>query len=1514
MALDILAQELIIDESAGLTDDDKDSTVAPYSTSTTVQYLLGLDSSGGLSSPELAFQSNFVVASANAGESISSVILTQNSSGTSFSTTVGVNSGIQTVDGNYVWLFQDATHPNVVIGVIGTSDSAAPPNLSNPYSLAFSLALAGTDATHYDLYAVEYVPLSHPDATNPDDQIDLLNKVYASVSGSTTVSFTGQNAAPGKHEFYLLNSPTDATKQILVTGFLGGANAIPNVSTQGFGVDNQSINPTEKLQIDFVTGGTTPAGSASQIQYGSHVETITQAGFTINQITPSNPDKRVDITITASNVTGNEQGLNFYDGSPTTGVDITSVILTGTSGYGSTITADGDYLTSSGTVHVSGLSGTGGAVTITGLDNVTVVNFTTSSPMDRLSITGVDANEGCDITEVHYSSTTPNAYTEQVGSFINFDDDGPSITASISGAPNPTVDETNLLTNDSDSFAAQFSPVYGVDGQAATPMTYALSTPGGDSGLIDTATGNHVFLFLEAGQVVGRQGTSSGTAATGDIVFVVSVNSSGSVSLDQQRAIVHPTSDPDESKTLASAGLVVLTGTVHDGDGDSASAPLNIGTQLIFNDDGPSITASISGAPSPTVDETALLTNDSDSFAAQFSPVYGADGQAATPMTYALSTPGGDSGLIDTATGNHVFLFLESGQVVGRQGADATAAATGDVVFVVGVNSSGSVSLDQQRAIVHPTSDPDESKTLASAGLVVLTGTAHDKDGDTASAPLNIGTQLIFKDDGPSVTASISGAPSPTVDETNLLGDDSDSFAAQFSPGYGADGQGASPIIYALSTPGGDSGLVDTATGNHVFLFLEAGQIVGRQGTDATAAASGDIVFVASVDASGSVSLDQQRAIVHPTSDPDESKTLGSAGLVVLTATVQDKDGDTASAPLNIGTQLIFKDDGPAITGSTSGAPSPTVDESAFGTDGTGNFAVQFTPTYGADGQAATPVTYALSTPGGNSGLVDTATGQNVVLSLNGSGQIEGRTATSNDLVLVISVSSAGVVTLDGKRAVTHLANSGTDQSTTFSSADLVVLTATAHDKDGDSASKALAIGTQFTFNDDAPTITDQILGGTVHFAADSSGILSHTLNGAVGADVTDADHESQLNVKQYTIVDFTDVGNSVYPNLDGVLSADGTTVTYYSTNVAANQNSTTAVYQLTLDQTANGGAGGYTFTVLKAPPNVQTSFGFEDLPSGQNLMGVVGVNKANVVSGSLPDGGLLVFSNNLDINAADGTMTNTSGTVNTSKGGGPVTIGNTNQAFDHPGEGTFFCYVDNPLASSVGGLGLTQVTADDADTAKFNGTNDATTASVEIVQASGKGTLARPGPAMHIFAYDSNPGNVDTDAESRAFLVDPTAGADRSNIIGLKIYDSTGTLIEYRINAEAGAPNGGTLQDSGDAGTTITSADDSLVAIQFVRDSDGGTPLDFTDDTYSVIVSNLKANYTVEFVTEANHNLALVENVSGSFDIGGFNVSNNVNIPAQDFNFQVQITDFDNDVFTNSLAQFSVHVDGLTF
>ncbi|MBZ9693841.1 DUF5801 repeats-in-toxin domain-containing protein [Mesorhizobium sp. CO1-1-9] len=862
MALDILAQDIIIDETTGLQDNDINPAVAPYSTNTTLQYL------ETLGSPlETAFQANFVRATASAGETINSIVLTQNASGTPFSTTVGVNSNLQTDDGKYIWLFQDATHANVVIGVIGTSDPSAAPVANGP--LAFSFGLDSTSATNADLYLVEYVPLHHPDATNPDDRIDLTDKVFASVAGTSVVNFSGQNAAPGNHDFYVIDSGSDATKQILVTGFLGAANATANVSTQGFGVNNQSINPAEALQVDFVTGGTLAAGTASQIQYGGHLENITQAGFTINQITPSNPSLRVDIKISTVNVTGNEQGLNFYDGSPTTPAPIASLTLTGTSGFASPITANGTYATGSGNVTVSGM-GTG-TVTITGLDNVTTVNITTSNPMDRLTVTGVDANEGCDITEFHFTAQNTNGHTEEVGSFINFDDDGPSISTTGT-EPTLTVDETVLGTDDTKSFAANFSPVYGADGAGA--VTYALAVTAGSTGLIDTATNQEVVLSVTAGGVV--EGRTSGTS---DLVFTVSVDASGNVTLDQIRALVHSNpNDPNDNATLSADNLVKLTATVTDKDGDHQSATLNIGQNLNFHDDGPSISTT-GTEPTLTVDESSLGSNAAD-FAAVFTPHAGADGGA---MSYTLdiNQVTNVSGLTDTLSGLSILLFVESGEVVGRAGS-----AAGAVVFTVSVAADGNVTLDQERAVMHsPDSGPDQATTLAADNLVTLTATITDGDGDQASDHVNIGTSLIFKDDAPTITVPFDGDPGTAgIQNENLANTLNASASGAFGYDIGAD---AHPAAFYT---GGGSDFVDQNGALAGVQIGLSGTIVGGGGGNVL---TPDVTLASETDTNATFNF-------NFTYDKDSAAGLqtGTAGGTLVFDKVNDTYAITLTDPL----------------------------------------------------------------------------------------------------------------------------------------------------------------------------------------------------------------------------------------------------------------------------------------------------------------------------------------------------------------------------------------------------------------------------------------------------------------------------------------------------------------------------------------------------------------------------------------------------------------------------------------
>jgi Domain of unknown function (DUF5801) len=115
-------------------------------------------------------------------------------------------------------------------------------------------------------------------------------------------------------------------------------------------------------------------------------------------------------------------------------------------------------------------------------------------------------------------------------------------------------------------------------------------------------------------------------------------------------------------------------------------------------------------------------------------------------------------------------------------------------------------------------------------------------------------------------------------------------FASSFTVDAPA---GVQLITYAvtLSANGVDSGLIDSVTGNHVFLFLQGGQVVGREGATAAQAAAGLIDFTLTVDGTGHVTMTALRGVVQGAGEsPDISEgTHLAAGLVSLTATVADK-------------------------------------------------------------------------------------------------------------------------------------------------------------------------------------------------------------------------------------------------------------------------------------------------------------------------------------------------------------------------------------------------------------------------------------------------------------------------------------------------------------------------------------------------------------------------------------------------------------------------------------------------
>ncbi|HXH52216.1 MAG TPA: DUF5801 repeats-in-toxin domain-containing protein [Sphingomicrobium sp.] len=711
---------------------------------------------------------------------------------------------------------------------------------------------------------------------------------------------------------------------------------------------------------------------------------------------------------------------NFGGDTPGT---FTLAAMHGTSGTVGTETVNYSWNATTGVLTATGPRGVLFTVTLdsaTGDFTVTLVDNVLHAP---------GGNENDATAAITFTATDSEGDSTNGTLTITFDDDTPTATSSGT-VPTLTVDESNLAVNATASFAGVFAISFGADGPAgAGSLVYSLGINAGSTGLVDVASGHAIQLVLNGGVVEGR------TVGSNHLVFTVSVDASGNVTLDQLRAVQHPDgSNPNDGVTLASANLITLSATATDGDGDSASATANIAQNLVFLDDGPTISAS-GTEPTLTVDESNLALDASASFAGAFTSAFGADG--AGTISYALGINAGATGLVDTATGQAVVLVVNGGVVEGRT------ATSNQLVFTVSVNAAGTVTLDQVRAVQHAnTSDPNDSVTLSADNLITLTATITDRDGDSASATINIGQNLTFLDDGPTAAISVTGF-SISHDETpGLQGDANDVagplavFAGVTNPGddpdvsgtvigyaqssgaitapgasFGADGAGSTTYSLAVSAAGVDSGL-KTTDGSTIRLYVENGIVVGRVDGGPF---NGQAAFAIAIDsATGQVSLVQYLSIQHPnTASHDESVSIANAAILAV-VTVTDGDGDTGTASAAIGGLISFQDDGPtaiAPTAITSGLTNESGSTATRPLDSDGNVLNNF----GADGPGL--VTFANIANGQNSGLTSGDDPITYWLSSNGQtleGRIDSTNGTDGTLIFRITLDqSAGTYTVD---------------------------------------------------------------------------------------------------------------------------------------------------------------------------------------------------------------------------------------------------------------------------------------------------------------------------------------------------------------------------------------------------------------------------------------------------------------------------------------------------------------------
>ncbi|MGY4406922.1 beta strand repeat-containing protein [Bradyrhizobium sp. USDA 3315] len=570
-------------------------------------------------------------------------------------------------------------------------------------------------------------------------------------------------------------------------------------------------------------------------------------------------------------------------------------------------------------------------------------------------------------------------------------------------------------------------------------LTYALSvtTPNEDSGLIDSATGQHVLLTVNAAGVVeGR------TAISGDLVLTVSVDTAGHVTLTDLRAVHEATpGNFNEGITLAS-GLITLTATVTDNNNQSASASVDVGSHLTILDDGP-VAGTVTGATDTLVlDETRPVGSDTAggttptglaSVTADFSNnftggSYGADGAGSTAYTLHLTGTNVASGLyaLDPTDTNPAH-FGQGAQIVLNQSGDTiTGSANGTTYFTITINeTTGIVTFTQVNNIWHadPT-NPDDAATLtlSSASLLQVVQTITDADGDSVATPINLGGGVFtIQDSGPTAGTVIEKeGPAETLvlDESRPVGSDTPGgfapsglasvtadFSHDFTSGsYGSDGPGHTAYTLKLTGSNVASGLyaldpTDTTTADGDGIGQGAQIVLNQSGNTITGSAGGTTYFTITIDPStGIVTFTQSNNIWHSDpKNPDDpaTLTLSSPSLLQVLQTITDADGDSVSTPLDVGTRVFtIQDSGPTagtVTGPTDtlvlDETRPVGTDTAGGTAPTGldsvtaDFSNNFTPgSYGSDGPGHT--TYTLNLAGANvaSGLyaldaTDTTTG-----------------------------------------------------------------------------------------------------------------------------------------------------------------------------------------------------------------------------------------------------------------------------------------------------------------------------------------------------------------------------------------------------------------------------------------------------------------------------------------------------------------------------------------------------------
>ncbi|WP_454000581.1 DUF5801 repeats-in-toxin domain-containing protein [Afipia felis] len=429
------------------------------------------------------------------------------------------------------------------------------------------------------------------------------------------------------------------------------------------------------------------------------------------------------------------------------------------------------------------VSNGGQPFTITQMD-LGLYGQSTGVPADNVRLTGVDAVTGQTIIVIFNVGTTISL-GEDATTFYAAGTafDGVSLSSlkieSIAGWQgsyifNGSVVVDNVMLNSGSAPLTHGAVSF-------TDLTTAANNVAIDDGTVTTlkSHGEDVkYVLLDAVTLVGYTGDQVPTAVDGaNVVF--------SVVLSQDAGNPHGAYDftlrqpLDDLPSSASDLKLTFNFTATDGDGDATSShftvdvaddiphPVIAATDVTLSIDetagDQSGTGDFLGAGNTPI--PAVFAGVTSSYGAPIeiahssgavvsSSGYGADGAGATPPAYALVVASGgiDSGL--TATDGHkIFLYEENGLVIGRESVSGDPESDGAIAFAISLDSATGVVTVAEYTAIHQgnTNDANDFASIID-GALQATVTLTDFDGDqVTSAPVSIGGQIKFLDDGPSI-------------------------------------------------------------------------------------------------------------------------------------------------------------------------------------------------------------------------------------------------------------------------------------------------------------------------------------------------------------------------------------------------------------------------------------------------------------------------------------------------------------------------------------------------------------------------------------------------------------------------------------------------------------------------------------------------------------------------------------------------------------------------------------------